>query len=515
MKELNLYLIICIILSSTLCGFSQQKKINTSPNIILFVVDDMGWQDTSVPFHTTITKLNRTYHTPNMERLAAKGVKFTQAYATPICSPSRVSLLTGSNAARHKVTNWTLRKNLSQDAVDNQLSFPVWNMNGLSQEPKVENSFYAKALPQILKENGYYTIHAGKAHLGAIGTPGANPLNLGFDVNIAGHAAGAPESYKGTENFGVGKPNKSVWAVPGLEKYHGKDIFLTEAITEEALAAIDHMVNKKPFFLHMSHYAVHVPIMGDPRYLQNYIDAGLNTTEASYASMLEGMDKSLGDIMDFLEKRNIMDNTIILFISDNGGLSAHARGGTPHTHNKPLASGKGSLYEGGIRVPMLVSWPGKYEAGKVVDQYVIIEDFFPSILEITKIENVSKPQIVDGISFKPLLVDEPYKSEDRPIVWHYPNKWGGSGPGIGPGSAIRKGDWKLIYFYKTQDFELYNLAQDIGETENLFYQYPKLAFNLVKSLTQFLKDTDAQLPFYKEDGQRLNYPLETFKDLKF
>lgn len=514
MKETTFCLTIYLIIGSV-CAFSQHKQNKPSPNIIFFVVDDMGWQDTSVPFDTTITKFNRTYHTPNMERLAARGVKFTQAYATAICSPSRVSLLTGSNASRHRVTNWTLRKNHSQDAPDEQINFPVWNMNGISQEPGRENSFYAKTLPQILKDNGYYTVHAGKAHLGAIGTPGEDPLNLGFDVNIAGHAAGAPESFLGTEKFGNGKPDKSVWAVPGLEKYHGKDIFLTEAITREALLALEPIVNKQPFFLHMSHYAVHVPIMGDKRFLQKYLDAGMNGIEAKYASMLEGMDKSLGDLLDFLHEKQIEENTIILFISDNGGLSAHARGGKPNTHNKPLASGKGSFYEGGIRVPMLVAWPGKYEAGKVVNQYVIIEDFFPSILEIAQIHNFSKPQIIDGVSFKPLLEGQPYKLENRPIIWHYPNKWGGSGPGIGTGSAIRLGKWKLIYFYKTQEFELYNLAKDIGETTNLLYQYPEQSLKMVKLLTQYLKKTDAQLPFYKETGQRHAYPLEVFKNIKF
>src|SRR5690606_2434717 len=223
-------------------------------------------------------------------------------------------------------------------------------VNGMSPVASTEKAVYATPLPQILKDAGYYTIHSGKAHLGAIGTPGENPLNLGFEVNIAGHAAGAPGSYLGKENYGNGREGKEIWAVPGLEKYHGKDIFLTEAITQEAKLAMDSALDKdNPFFLYMAHYAVHTPIMADGRFVQKYYDKGLDSIEAKYASLVEGMDKSLGDIMDYLEDRKISDNTIILFMSDNGGLSAVARGGEKHTNNKHLISGKGSDHEGGIR----------------------------------------------------------------------------------------------------------------------------------------------------------------------
>jgi len=485
---------------------AQSPEAQKKPNIVLFLVDDMGWQDTSVLFWHKKTPFNERYHTPNMEKLAKQGMKFTQAYATPICSPSRVSLLTGANAARHRVTNWTLKKDQSQDAVDDQLIFPPWNMNGISPEPGIENTFVATTLPQLLKDDGYFTVHSGKAHFGAIGTPGENPLNLGFDVNIAGHAAGAPESYLGTDNFGVGKPGKSIWAVPGLEKYHGKDIFLTEAITREALLVLEPVAKKQPFFLYLSHYAVHSPIMGDKRFLQKYLDAGLDPTEAKYASMVEGMDKSLGDVLDFLEEKGIAENTIILFMSDNGGLSAHARGGEPNTHNKPLASGKGSMYEGGIRVPMLVSWPRKVVPGSQVNQYVIIEDFFPSILEMAKIRKPEVPQEVDGLSFVPLLLKEKYQHKERALFWHYPNKWGGSGPGIGTASLVRKGDWKLIYFHKNREFELYNVVSDIGEKKNLLRERSKKAQQLASLLTDHLMKTKAQMPIDKNTGKKVEYP---------
>ncbi len=466
-----------------------QKSEKTAPNIIVFLVDDMGWQDTSVPFWNKKTEFNDRYRTPNMERLANEGMKFTQAYATSVCSPTRVSLMTGMNAARHQVTNWTLRKDQLQPMETNHktLEFPRWNVNGMSPIPGDSNAVYATPLPQLLKDVGYFTIHSGKAHLGAIGTPGEDPRNLGFDVNIAGHAAGAPESYYGTKNFGNGIEGKKIWAVPGLEKYHGKDIFLTEAITLEAIKAMDTAVQKKkPFFLYMSHYAVHTPIMGDDRFIQKYYDKGLDSTEAKYASMVEGMDKSLGDIMDYVEQKNITDNTIILFMSDNGGLSAVARGGEKHTHNKPLASGKGSVYEGGIREPMLVKWPGKIKSKAVTDYYVIIEDFFPTILQMAGISNPKTVQPIDGISFLPILKGKNIITDERPIFWHYPNEWGPSGPGIGAASAIRSGDWKLIYFYERDETELYNLALDLGEQNNQAKDYPDMVKRVKSEMQAWL-----------------------------
>ena len=440
--------------------------VSDNPNIVLFFVDDMGWQDTSVPFWDQRTPYNELYHTPNMERLAEAGMKFTQAYSTAVCSPTRVSLMTGMNAARHRVTNWTLYKDKLQPMETNHktLQFPEWNVNGLSPVAGIEKAVYATPLPQVLKEAGYVTIHAGKAHLGAIGTPGEDPLKLGFEINIAGHAAGAPASYLGTDNFGNGVEGKEVWAVPGLEKYHGKDIFLTEAITQEAQLAMDDALEKsKPFFLYMAHYAVHTPIMDDGRFVQKYYDKGLDSTEAKYAALVEGMDKSLGDIMDYLEAKNISENTVVMFMSDNGGLSAVARGGEKHTHNKPLSSGKGSAHEGGIREPMLVKWPGRIAPKTVTDQQVIIEDFYPTILEMAGVENYETVQQLDGISFLPVFAGT-QSNGTRPLFWHYPNEWGPSGPGIGASSSTRVGDWKFIYYYNDGSMELFNLKEDIGET---------------------------------------------------
>ena len=490
----------------------QKEVENRPPNIILFFVDDLGWQDTSVPFWKEETAFNKRYHTPNMERLAVQGMKFTQAYATPVCSPSRISLMTGMNAARHRVTNWTLRKDQIQPMEKNHeyLDFPFWNVNGLSMDSTLAHSVYATPLPTVLQQAGYRTIHVGKAHLGAIGTAAENPSNIGFDVNIAGHAAGAPKSYLGEDHFGnLAEFKDSPWPVPGLEKYHGKEIFLTEALTREAIAALDESLAKEQaFFLYMSLYGVHTPIMADQRFIEKYYAQGLDSTEAKYASMIEAMDKSLGDLMDYLDEKQIAEETIILFMADNGGLSAVARGGERHTHNKPLSSGKGSIHEGGIREPMLVKWPGVTKANSTNSNYLIIEDFYPSILEMAGIENYTSVQQIDGQSFVAQLQQPKESSSERALYWHYPNAWGPTGPGIGSFSAVRQGEWKLIYYHQEERFELFNLATDIGETTNLATIETEKLRALAERMSEYLSEVDAQMPSHKSTGELVRSPLE-------
>lgn len=499
------------ILTFSLSLLSCEKELDR-PNIILFFVDDLGWQDTSVPFWDKPTHFNNRYHTPNMERLAREGMKFTQAYATSVCSPTRVSLMTGMNAARHRVTNWTLHKDAIQPMEANHpdLDFPKWNVNGLTPDPSIQNAVHATTLPSILQENGYRTIHVGKAHFGAIGTPVADPINIGFDINIAGHAPGGPGGYHGDKNFSAEwRGGAKTWDVPGLEKYHGTQINLTEALTLEAMNALDDAVDSnEPFFLYMSHYTVHTPIESDDRFLQKYIDDGLHPTEAKYASMIEGMDNSLGDLMDYLEKNNLDENTIILFMSDNGGLSAVARGGEKHTHNWPLSSGKGSVREGGIREPMLVKWPGVVSPGTTTHNYLIIEDYFPTILDMAGIDNQKTIQTIDGQSFISMLNQSENTPQDRALIWHYPNEWGPSGPGIGATSAIRKGDWKLIYYHLDQHYELFNLKADISESKNLVNANPNMLNKLAIELTEYLIKVKAQMPSVKETGIQIPYPAE-------
>lgn len=494
-------------------GNAQTVRAQERPNIIMFLVDDMGWQDTSLPFWKEKTPYNEAFETPNMERLARQGVMFTQAYASSISSPSRCSLYSGMNAARHRVTNWTYPKNESTDRKNDVLQLPEWNVNGICQAPGIERTCQVTSLAQVLKDNGYHTIHCGKAHFGAIDTPGESPYHMGFEVNIAGHAGGAPTSYLSEKNYGNrtdGKPNP--WfAVPGLEKYWGTDTFLSEALTLEAMKALDKARQyNQPFYLYMSQYAVHVPIDKDKRFYQKYLDKGLPPKDAAYASLVEGMDKSLGDLMDYLEKYNLTDNTIILFMSDNGGLAAEPdwRDGTPHTQNAPLNSGKGSAYEGGIREPMIVSWPGKVKPQTRCDKYVIIEDFYPTILEMAGIRNYKTVQEIDGRSFVPLLTGTGDPSKGRSLYWNFPNLWGNTGPGIGATCTVRDGDWKLIYYYETGKKELFNITEDIGETNDLSSTHPALVKRLSANLGKYLRKVNAQRPSFKATGKAAPWPDE-------
>ena len=478
-----------------LAGDEQLRR--RRPNMIFFLVDDMGWQDTSVPFHKEVTELNRTYHSPNMERLAAEGMKFTQAYACAVCSPTRVSLMTGLNSARHRVTNWTLRKNVSPDPRHKTLEMPRWNVNGLSPVAGIERTVRARTLPMFLKEAGYRTAHVGKAHWGAKGAPGEDPLQLGFDVNVAGHAAGGPGSYYGKYNFSAAwRKGDRIWDIPGLDQYHGKDIYLNEALTIEANKIIEKAAHdNKPFYLYMSHYAIHAPWEKDERFYDKYKKAGLSDFNAAYASMIESMDKSLGDITANLKRLEIDSNTIIIFMSDNGAPKQAAR-------NRPLRGHKLTAYEGGIRVPMIVKWPGVTEPGSICNDYLIIEDIFPTLLEIAGVSRYR--QIggkIDGVSFLPLLRGRAPREKDRALFWHFPHCYDQP-----PYSAIRKGDFKLIYFHIDQRIELYNLRDDISESENLAEHRRDIVKDLADRLTRFLEDCNADMPLMKSTGMPVPLP---------
>ena len=509
------------------------------PNIVLFMVDDMGWQDTSVPFWTERTPLNDTYETPNMERLASEGMLFSQAYAAPISSPSRCSLMTGANAARHRVTNWTLRRNESTDMEDDLVATPDWNVNGIVErgewreergewrdergewrdergERNDERAFVCRSFVDLLHDSGYHTIHVGKAHWGALGTPGERPEHFGFDVNIAGHAAGGLATYLSEQNYGhdsLGHAT-SLMATPDLEQYWGTGTFLTDALTQEALRALDKWKEArlldKPFYLYMSHYAVHIPIDRDMRFYQKYIDKGLSPKEAAYASLLEGMDQSLGALLDWLDRNGETDNTVVIFMSDNGGYAtgSYYRDEPLYTQNAPLRSGKGSLLEGGIREPMIVRWPGHVRRSSRCDKYLMIEDFFPTLLEMGGVSHYRVPQTIDGRSFMPLLTETGDPSRHRSLIWNYPNIWGDTGPGISLNCAIRRGRWKLIYNYKSQTKELYDIENDISEEHNLAPTHQHLVRKLSRELGRELRRMDAQRPFMKNTGKPCPWPDE-------
>ena len=500
---------------------SQEPQEVTRPNIILFLVDDMGWQDTSVPFHTDITPFNEHFRTPHMERLAHTGLRFTQAYAAPVCSPTRTSIMTGQSPVRHHVTNWTLFPDRDQSGETERLGAPeAWRKEGLQPEDLT--------LPRLLKEEGYYTIHCGKAHWGTHGTPGSDPVALGFDVNIAGHAAGAPGHYHGQENYGnkPDDPRSTPWGVPGLEAYHGTDVHLTDALTIEANKALEAAVaRKQPFYLYMAHYTVHTPIQPHSPHVDNYLnqtfadsEVVIPEAEAFYASMVEGMDQSLGQILARVQELGVAENTLVIFASDNGGLSAHARGTTPRntgkdTHNWPLKAGKGSAYEGGTRIPLIFSWATlnsdnplqqslPIKSGTASSVPAISEDYFPTICELAGVEIPEDYQsMVDGKDLTPLLKGNVANLGERTLLFHYPHVWGPEGLGYEPHTSIREGDLKAIYFYEPRRWELYNLSTDLSEENDLAISSPEDLRKMADLMKNELERMGAQYPTVKETGE--------------
>jgi arylsulfatase A-like enzyme len=405
------FLFLFVLVSS---GFSVGAEAPSQPNIVIMLVDDMGVMDSSVPFLTDEKgapkryPLNDFYRTPHMERLAAKGVRFSNFYAMSVCSPSRISLMTGQNAARHRATNW-----IKPDGNNGGPKGPPdWNWMGLKKGDVT--------LAGLLQESGYRTIHVGKGHFGPRQSEGGEPLNLGFDVNVAGASFGAPASYYGLKNFGndEGKGSKKAsHAVPHLEKYHGQDIFLTEALTLEANAHVTEAVKAdKPFFLYFSQYAVHSPFNSDPRFAAHYENSGKPAPAQAFATLIEGMDKSLGDVMDHLEKLGVAENTLIFFLGDNG---SDAPLGDQHAVAcaAPLRGKKGSHYEGGMRVPFIAAWakPDAANAlqkrlpiavGSIQSQQAAIHDLFPTILSMIE-KKAPSHHIVDGLPLATLLTGKP------------------------------------------------------------------------------------------------------------
>jgi len=460
---------------------------------VVILADDLGWQDVALPLWDQQTPLNRRYRTPNIARLAAEGMKFTDAYAAaPVCTPTRVTEITGRSPAETRVTNWVQFRDKETSAPYPILLPPPWNMNGVSPTAGA-HSFTGPILPRILREAGYKTIHVGKGHWGAFDTPGADPHTLGFDVNIGGSAASLPASYLGRRNYGAG----TLWAVPDLAAYHGTDTFLTEALTIEANKAIDQAVAEgRPFFLHFAHFAVHTPIQADARFVNSYRAAGVEPVEAAYASLIEGMDKSVGDVLANIARHGLASNTFVLFTSDNGGLAAQFRGGTAHTQNAPLRSGKGSAYEGGLRVPFVVRWPGRVKAGTTSRIPVITDDIFPTMLTLARVpDGAHYTTGIRGRDLVPMLTGGASVSADRPLLWHFPHRvWNLDGPGLEPFSAARVGPWKLIFFYADRRYELYNLATDIGEVHNVLDTNRQTAARISKVLHDGLQGANAQTP---------------------
>ena len=474
------------------------------PNIILFLVDDMGVMDTSVPFLTDAEgqvqthPLNQWYRTPNMERLAQQGIRFSTFYAQSVSSPSRTSIMTGQNAARHRTTNWINSES------NNRTTFGPheWNWKGLTSDMPV--------YPKLLQEAGYRTIHVGKAHFGCIGSEGEDPLNVGFDVNIGGNSIGQPGSYYGEWGYGWTKGNKAR-AVPGLEKYHGSNVFLTDALTLEAEAEIEKAVKEgKPFYLNMSHYAVHQPFEADNRYLDRYKDSGKGHMAEAFATLVEGMDKSLGDLMDKLEELGVAENTLILFLGDNGG-DAPLGGAADYGSSAPLKGKKGSEYEGGVRVPFIASWAKPDTNNKFQKKYPIaknaiqlqqgtVMDLYPTILSVAGVK-AKKNYPLDGSDLKKLLQGKADKKHRDDFLMHFPH----GEHRANYFTTYRKGDWKLIYYYNPDttgepSWKLYNLKDDPYETTDLSENNPEMVASMIELMKERLTEEKALYPINKYKG---------------
>ncbi|MBI1314810.1 sulfatase-like hydrolase/transferase [bacterium] len=498
-----------LLLVSACCAASTStaaKNEAKPPNIVVFLVDDMGVMDTSVPFLTDEAgkpkryPLNDYYRTPGMERLAARGVRFNNFYAMSVCSPTRVSIMTGQNAARHHTTNWINPRSNNRGPLG-----PLdWNWEGLTKADVT--------LPRLLEGAGYRTIHVGKGHFGADGFEGAEPLNLGFDVNVAGASFGAPGSYYASQKFGRGT-KRAHHAVPHLEKYYDTDTFLTEALTIEAKSRVDDAVEAgKPFYLYFAHYAVHAPFDSDPRFADHYKDSGKPAPAQAFATLIEGMDKSLGDMLDHLDKLGVADNTLVFFLGDNGSDAPLG-----HQHEvacaAPLRGKKGAHYEGGMRVPFIAAWakadgnnPHQQRlpiaAGTVQPQLGAVYDLFPTILGLTGVEAPSD-HVVDGRPLDSLLTAKADSSRDETFLMNYPHAPHRSDYF----TVYRNGDWKVIYhFYPSPQsegshYQLFNLADDPFEQKNLAETEPARLKSMMKGLIAEMDRHHAQTPVDKADGK--------------
>ena len=462
-----------------------------APNVVVILTDDQGWNDSSVGLGLPKEPgRNAHYRTPALERLAREGARFREAYATPVCTPSRVSLLTGLGTARHGVTNWTLHPGKDLGVRTRSLVLPDWNCDGLQPKGYAGKRGFASdtTLPFLLRAAGYRTIHVGKAHLGAVGTPGADPLNLGFDVNVGGSAAGQPGSFLGTRDFSDGKPGRELWDVKGLEAYHGKAITLTQALTDRAIEEMARAkADGKPFFLHLAHYGVHTPIEPAESFAKDYAGSGLPRKEQDYATMVADVDRSVGRVLEALDAMGVAQDTVVIFLSDNGGYAQRLGGFLPL--NAPLRSGKGSAYEGGLRTPMIIRWPGVAKPGELVTATASLTDLLPTLVAAA---GGKVPAGLDGVDLAPVLRGEPAARRD--LIWYYPHVWGGKGPGIEPFAAMRRGDLKVIHFLEGARTELYDVVADPGETRDLAAARPAEAGRLRDELLRAVQAAGRELP---------------------
>ena len=428
------------------------------PNVVLIYIDDYGWRD--VGFNGT-----KFYETPNADRIAREGMNFRSAYANaPNCAPSRACLMSGLYSPRHGV--YTVANSDRGKAVLRKI-IPTKNTTVLADE--------FVTLAEALKTGGYTTATMGKWHLGD------DPTTQGFDINIAGREWGSPS----------GGGYHSPYKYPNLVN-RKKGEYLTDRLGNEAAKFIE--ANKEhPFFLYLTHYAVHTPIQAKPELTTKYERKTPTDkqTNAKYAAMIESMDDSVGTVLDTLDRLKLADNTIVIFYADNGG-----HGGV--TSNAPLRGSKGMLYEGGIRVPMAVRWPGVVKPGTTSDEPVIGIDLYPTLLEATQTKLPARVNL-DGTSMLPLLSDAGASLFRPAIYWHFPAYLQGYTKRHGPfrttpAGAIRMGDWKLIEYFEDGVLELYNLSDDIGEEQNLAKREARRTARMHSMMKAWRRATNAPVP---------------------
>ncbi len=461
------YTSLAILVSLTLSWFAARTANGDTPqdnktNVVFFLIDDLGWRDLGCYG-------SRFYQTPQIDRLAAEGMLFSDGYAAcNVCSPTRAAIMTGKYPARLLLTQWLPSGRWSPTA--NKLREGRY----LSNLPLEEVT-----IAETMRAAGYRTAFMGKWHLGT--ETYYYPQHQGFDLNIGGRDYGAPGSYF--------YPFKGSWKIPTTGQTLEKDSpisgkkgdYLVDRLAEEADKFIRDSATM-PFFLMLSHYAVHAPLQGKPDKVARYEKVAIEMRQGqpAYAAMVESVDESIGRIMRTLRELNLEQRTLVIFTSDNGGFASA-------TNNSPLRANKGSNYEGGIRVPVIIKWPGHVKPGSVCNEPVISTDFYPTILAATG-QKLRPSQHIDGQSLVPVLTGRGVLGRDA-IYWHYPHY--NQHPESFPSGVIRAGDWKLIEALETGNLSLYNLANDIGETNDLSQQEPAIASRLLGKLRAWRRDVGA------------------------
>ncbi len=438
------------------------------PNIVLILADDLGWSDLGC-YGADL------HETPHLDLFARQAVRFTDAYAMSVCTPSRAALLTGKHPARLHMTIW------SEGSRSGPKKRKLIQADSLHDLPHTETT-----LAQRLRDAGYLTALVGKWHLG---DAAHYPETHGFDVNVGGTQWGAPQTffwpYSGSGRFGP-----EFRYVPHLE-FGKPGEYLTDRLTDEALRVIDR-AGDQPFFLYLAHYAPHTPIEAkaeDIRHFEAKLRPGQQHQNAVYAAMVKSLDDSVGRVLDHLKRRGLEENTLVIFTSDNGGYIGTDKGqAVPVTCNAPLRSGKGALYEGGIRVPLIVRWPGVTPPAAECREPVVLMDLFHTLN--ATLSNAKSTEAADGIDLKPLLQQPNTKLHREALYFHYPHYYATTTP-VG---AVRAGDWKLLEYFEDGRLELYNLKDDPAEKIDLSPRMPDKAASLLQQLQRWRTQAGAAMP---------------------